>query len=763
MSSVTVCHVEIVNMSLQQPSMLTKQVIWDGLIYILMGKMRVKDGHLPIKNHVIPQDFIGVCVASNQDAATDDYVILQLHHLGVKQVRLDFSYGDLTSFNTRFLHRLIAENFAVSLHIIQPFDAAKNMESAAEQAIWRKFLVDVLQTFNNAFGEQIKQIEIGTTINRKRWAGYTFDGFLSAWQIAHQLVKPRNIKLAGPNIQDFEPFYNISLLKTLKASNQLPDIVSNNLFSERVTEPERYDHRVFKYAWAVIFKYNLIKKARVLKKISQDFGVSRIISPAAFWALYRIERRLPDAAQKQADYAARYFLLLAASGALEQANWGAFICQREGLIDDGFTEEQYPDLERIAHYKQADGTLKDYQARPSFYAVKTVAAHIQGAQYIKPISTRNELQIHHFILGKQHLHVAWALNGQCAMLSNIYTASAIKTAKILHRDGDVLNINSDLISESPLYLIWDDESAIELVTKPNFKHAANIHAHIKGHKYFKFEQAGWQGLILAKDASESQLIAAALHPDTLQSPNKDEALRHARNAIWAVPDPRDDTHQLTVKQPIKMYPHKAFLDRFKPSKAKRSWNGTMQLMRRGIDTAPPIAYFEKLGDNTLKQNFYICEYVPSDCNIGQIFSAFANGETSYLELNSEEIFQQFAQFCHHMHGSLIYFRDFSGGNILVNVLPNNQLKFTLIDTARLHCLPHTPFPLKLRIADLTRACHKLDWKNRERFMQIYLGLLGRQFTLQYKLQFYLYDAKVCLKRRIGRKGIKKLLKKFKRN
>ena len=242
--------------------MLTGQVIRDGLTYILRGGLRIKNAHLPPSNHMIPADFIGVCVASAPDPATDDYVISQLNLLGIKQVRLDFSYGDLNSFIARFLRALIAQQFSVSLHLVQPFTAASNMQSAAEQVIWRQFLVAVL----DAFGQNIQHIEIGNTINRKRWAGYTFEGFLHTWQIAHSEIKARGITLVGPNIQDFEPLYNVSLLKTFKQKNQLPEIHSNNLFSERVSEPERFDHRVFKYRWATIFKFNLVKKARVLKK-----------------------------------------------------------------------------------------------------------------------------------------------------------------------------------------------------------------------------------------------------------------------------------------------------------------------------------------------------------------------------------------------------------------------------------------------------------------------------------------------------------------
>ena len=78
-------------MSSKQPSTLPSQVIKDGLSYILRGGLRIKNGHLPPTNHTVPDDFFGVCVASNVDAATDAYVISQLKALGIKNVRLDFS------------------------------------------------------------------------------------------------------------------------------------------------------------------------------------------------------------------------------------------------------------------------------------------------------------------------------------------------------------------------------------------------------------------------------------------------------------------------------------------------------------------------------------------------------------------------------------------------------------------------------------------------------------------------------------------------
>ena len=743
-------------MSIKQPSMLTRQVIKDGLSYILRGGLRIKNGHLPPKNHTVPNDFFGVCVASNKDAATDAYVIHQLKMLGVNNVRLDFNDGDIGHFTERFLQALIAEKFNITLHLLPTLEAARNMQSSDEQACWSAFIHAVL----GQYGAHIAQVEIGNTINRKRWAGFSFDGFLIAWQIAHAAAKNHTVKLLGPNIQDFEPFYNVSILKTLQAKNQLPATHTDNLFAERVSEPERFDHRVFKYRWARAFKYNLVKKARLLQKIGNDFGVAHTSSSAAFWAIYRIERLLENGAQKQADYLTRYFTLLAASGALQQANWGALICHREGLISDGLQDAEYPPLERIAHYKIADGDLKNYTHHPSFAAMQTVVKWLSGAHYVGAIASTHGLEIHHFEQHDKQIYVAWVVNGKLAFLNEAFASNALAAACILAGSGIALDKNKGLITETPMYLIWDKAFKVETAPQPTLAKDLAIDAHVNNLQYFQFNENGWQGLILAKDAAEAALLAQKLHPDVLQSPQKSEALRHARNAIWAVTDPRNSAEQLTIKQPIKMYPHKALLDRFKPSKAKRSWNGAMELMRRGIATAQPVAYFEKVGDTTCKQNFYICAFVPSDCTIGQIFSAFTQGETTFLGLEAEEIYLQFAQFCNKMHGRLVYFRDFSGGNILVNKLPNQKLAFSLIDTARLKSFNTTPFPVKYRIADLTRACHKLPWAGRERFMQIYLGQTGRQFTWQHKLPFYLYDLKVGLKRTIGRKGWKRLIKRL---
>lgn len=438
-------------MNKQFSSTSAKQLATNSLKYILAGGLRIKDGHLPTQNHTLPEDFFGVCVASNDNIEVDHYIIGQLETLGINHVRIDFTYNDVDNFNARLLETLITKGFNVTLHLFPPADIAAHMSDPTEQAGWRSFLVTTL----NRYGAEVAQVEIGNTINRKRWAGYTLHSFLIAWKIAHEEVKSRGIQLLGPNIQDFEPIYNIGIFKILATEGLLPDTHTDNLFVERVSEPERFDHRILKYQWSTLLKYNLVKKARILQKIGLDFGVNQTSSSAAFWAIYRIGRMLANSKQKQADYLTRYFTLLAASGALHQANWGALICNREGLIDDGLTDAEYPALERIAHYQSTDGVLNEYERYPSFYAMQSLINHLSNAQYIKTIASAAGLEIHHFNTQKRQTHVAWTINGKVAYLSDIYTENTLNNAKITNRDGATLAKNTELVCEKPIYLCWE--------------------------------------------------------------------------------------------------------------------------------------------------------------------------------------------------------------------------------------------------------------------------------------------------------------------
>lgn len=725
--------------------------LWAVVSHVFRGRLRYPSGHRPPEGHVVSEFFAGVGVAGSADPAIDDYVLTRLHDLGIRSVRIDFSYGDASGPAARLLERLCNESFQIMLHLVQPCDSAQAMEGGTGRAVWRDFVAETL----DRFGKRVAAVEIGSTVNRQRWAGYTLTGFLSAWEIAYHEVRDRGIKLAGPNITDFEPPFNIGLLALLQQRSQLPDIHTNNLFSERCTEPERYDHKVFGRRLAPLAKVNLIKKALILKRIGTDFGVPRLLSPAAFWTLPRIERLLPDSEQKQADYLSRYMVLCAASGALEGAWWGPLICHREGLIDDGHAP--YPALERITHYASVGDRLSDFRERAAFHALQTFVKMIPGCRYEGRLTSSPVLETHAFRSSGSLIHVVWTINGRAAAFSDLYKPEDMNSAEYLSRDGQLLAEKPTLITETPLYLCWAADRKVVPNIDASILSDVVIHRHIAGKTHFLFRENGWQGIVLARNRSEAELLLGTIHPERIAPPVTDSILRHARNAIWTINDPRADQNRLVIKQPVKMHLHKKLLDRFKPSKGLRSWNGTCELLRRGISAAPPVAYFEKLGDNSLLRNFYICEYISADSSARELASTFARGEFDFLGMPEQDSYRCLCKFISPVHDRGIYFRDLSGGNILIKKSERGEFELSLIDTGRIHSYDES-LSIRQRISDLVRVCNKMSKSGREMFLDMYLERIGKRSGFLLSLPFHIYDLKVRAKRAIGRKAISRLLR-----
>lgn len=62
-----------------------------------------------------------------------------LRSAGISRVRLDFSPGDESKPANRLLERLCAEQFQITLHLVQARDEARRMLSKEAGEAWRKF------------------------------------------------------------------------------------------------------------------------------------------------------------------------------------------------------------------------------------------------------------------------------------------------------------------------------------------------------------------------------------------------------------------------------------------------------------------------------------------------------------------------------------------------------------------------------------------------------------------------------------------------
>jgi hypothetical protein len=719
---------------------------------ILRGRLRFPGGYRPPAGHVVSEAIAGVGVAAAADPAVDAFIIEQLRWAGLRHVRIDFTPEDEGRAGERLLQQLSTSGFLVTLHLIQPRDDAKRMLCPEAEGRWRAFVARVL----DRHGKAVEMVEFGSTTNRQRWCGHSLDGFLAMWAIGWQEARARDLALAGPSVTDFEPPWNIGLLSLLAARGQLPDCHSNNLFSERCTEPERFDHKILGRRLSGLHKFNLVKKARLLARLGADYGVPRLVSPAAFWTIPRIERLLSGSEEKQADYLSRYMVLCAASGALERAWWGPLICHREGLIDNG--QRPYPSLERITRYASVEGEISDLRIRPALQALRAFVSRVPGVGYEGRLSTAEGLEVHAFRSADALLHVVWTINGRAAALDDLYDFQDLTDARYDNRDGareEADDARRQLVGESPRYLSWPAGREVRLRAGASLLADVAVALHGGGCRYYLFRVGGWRGIIAAGSSVEADLLVEAIHPDRLAAPSREKSLRHARNAIWTIPDPRYADRKLVVKQPIKMYLHKRILDQFKPSKGLRSWNGTNELLRRGVAAARPVAWFEWCRDSSLMRNFYICEHVPAEWTAREMIGAFSAGEASFAGVEEDAAYHQLANYLLRMHGSGILFRDLSGGNILIRSAGDGQLAFSLIDTGRIRVYPG-PLPLRARFADLVRICNKMHPEGRERFLDSYLQALRQRLRWWQRWHFFAYDLKVTAKRRFGRKAWKRL-------
>ncbi|SDU18136.1 lipopolysaccharide kinase InaA family protein [Halopseudomonas salegens] len=720
--------------------------------YLLKGRFRLAQGHQPLAHHQIPADFSGICVASMPDAACDDQVIDYLQQLAVRQVRLDFTYSALENHCARFLQRLLDKGFKVMLRLMPSMEDAARMDQPEPQQRWGDFVEAVLLRF----GRHLESVEVGNTVNRRRWSGYaSLDQFMCAWRIAHSKLRAHGVTIAGPNVSDFEPPFNAGFLAVMQQAGVLPDIHTDNLFSERSIEPELFDHRVLGRRLATWPKLNLIKKARLLGKLSGEYGVAKTYSTTAFWTLPRIARRLVDAEVKQADYVTRYMILTAVSSGLERAYWGPLISQREGLVDDGTGKPAAHEL--VTRYDCNNGCPADFRRRPAFFALAAFNQRIPGSAYLGQQGSSENLQVHAFRRPDGELvQVVWTTNAKAAVLARLYSEQELATARCHDLYGQPVAEIPDLVTESPLYLSWPPGTDVYPDEQQDVLPDLCVYGNRPGGQHYHFDDGQWRGLVFARDRAEADKILSALHPAHIEQPSKTAMLRKARNVIWRVADPRENASDwLVVKKPNRLSLNKRVTDRLKPSKAARSWNGAYQILRTGLGSPKPVAYFERSDRKDPLNNWYICEYAGEVPSVKQFFSAYARGETHCHGISRDDFFRQLQHFLMRLHTLGVYFRDLTGGNILVHMDDPANIHFSLIDTARARFYPHWT-PMAARLSDLKRTCYKLDWEGRIAFMEGYLSVLGRNFGFFYRLPFHYFDWKMNVKRLLKGKSIRRV-------
>ncbi len=701
-------------------------------------------GHEPRREFSIPGDFFGVNLAPGDDPAMDDYCCERLRELGLRDLRMDFSYGSPDGPAERLLEKLLGQGFRVLLDVLPPLAEAEVLHRDVEaQRRWREFLLTVFTRYSG----RVHCFEIGNTPNRGRWSGFSSRSFLVAWDIAGDVAADFDVTLAGPNVSDFEPLFNAGLLQFLERLDRAPAIHTDNLFVERVVEPDAYDHRVFG-RWATnLLKLNLIKKARVLEKIGRDHACQQLVCTYTCWTSKRLARRSPWPAQKGADYMLRYLALAASSGALSRVYWGPLVCSRDGLIDDWSPD--YPAIDQVSHYERVRGQLEDLHITSSFHSLQFAVRWLAGTRCIRAWHQARHFTRFDFESDTgRFFSLCWTRDGAAWPLEDLFNPGELQQATFYDPDGEEIS-QPAVISERPLLIHFRAAPRGDKPPSPSPAYLAIRHLSSPGWQSTPLQPATMLGAaMLRRDHQlEDREHAVQLTPERIRQLPETAVLRDARNRLWNVTDPRDGRGTLTVKL-NRVKGIKRLTYRFRPSKGRRHWNNGCLMLARGVTTPRPVAFFESTHRPGISDSWYLCEFIPGAFSSRDIYAAFRDGAEQYRGMTKLAWFQLLSCFVCNMHDKQIVHRDLSAGNLLLHETAPGVFEAMVIDIGRawIWTGPGSRVGDSRRLVDLIRLCYKLDWRDRALFMECYEAHRGRAFPPYWRLPFIYYDSKQGLKK-----------------
>ncbi|MBO3116191.1 Kdo domain containing protein [Winogradskyella sp. DF17] len=184
---------------------------------------------------------------------------------------------------------------------------------------------------------------------------------------------------------------------------------------------------------------------------------------------------------------------------------------------------------------------------------------------------------------------------------------------------------------------------------------------------------------------------------------------------------------------------------FRKSKAQRSYEYALRLLKLGIGTPQPVAFYEYVTSCLFKKSYYISEHLSYDLTYRELT----------LDLNypnHEEILRAFTRFTYHLHEKGVHFLDHSPGNTLIKT-KNNKYSFYLVDLNRMEFktldfetriknfskLTVHKSMIEIMSDEYAKCCNEdynrvfeLMWSSTKKFQQKY----WRKIKLKKKLKFW---------------------------
>ena len=389
----------IIKPMLKKFSFLNHAFLKNALLLILSPKLFFNQGHIPPKNHKIPSHFFGLSLTI-EDLIEDPIGVVEMcRQHKIRDVTLLIPSNRISEFSPTFMDDLVGHDIKFNLKLV-----LVDQEDIYLQ--WRELLDLTLLGYQ----PHIASIEIEMTSFSKE----ALHAFLNIWAMTFNMARLKKIKVAGPSMPSFSPFFNDMVFKLLKDKYQLPDIHTVNLTNEMDKEPELIYSNFLIPKLGKLFKFNLIKKLALIQRIAESFNIKTI------YAAIELKRH------EITSYTLRAISLLIASGRL--------------------TKLYLP-------YRNAEGIL-------------FLIDRMEGMTYLGALFHDVPFEIHHFKNDKEQMHAIWTRDDKTINPESFYHIEDIYAAKIYDSHGDIIDRTQFKITDTPIYLVWRSMDPIIFIDTP---------------------------------------------------------------------------------------------------------------------------------------------------------------------------------------------------------------------------------------------------------------------------------------------------------
>ena len=384
---------------LKKFSFFNRAFLKNAFLLILSPKFFFNQGHIPPKHHKIPNHFFGLSLTI-EDLIEDPLGVVEMcHQHKIRDVTLLIPSNRISEFSPTFMDDLVGHDIKFNLKLV-----LVDQEDIYLQ--WRELLDLTLLGYQ----PYIASIEIEMTNFSKE----ALHAFLNIWAMTFNMARLKKIKVAGPSMPSFSPFFNDMVFKLLKDKYQLPDIHTINLTNEMDKEPELIYSNFLIPKLGKLFKFNLIKKLALIQRIAERFNIKTI------YGAIELKRH------EITSYTLRAISLLIASGRL--------------------TKLYLP-------YRNAEGIL-------------FLIDRMEGMTYLGALFHDVPFEIHHFKNDKEQMHAIWTRDDKTINPESFYHIEDIYAAKIYDSHGDIIDRTQFKITDTPIYLVWRSMDPIIFIDTP---------------------------------------------------------------------------------------------------------------------------------------------------------------------------------------------------------------------------------------------------------------------------------------------------------